>query len=106
MILDQRIVAMRSLNLAGKQEVADGPVPVDGQCEPQGKPSAWQTMTDCLEKSNSLPQTWRVIRELGDRHAGHSDFDVAREYYLLARLPRRILDKESCSCSFSVAINR
>ena len=84
MILDRRIVTMGSLNMGPKQEVADGPVLVDGQCEPQGKPSAWQTMTDCLEKSYSLPRTWRVIRELGDRHAGRSDFDTARECYLLA----------------------
>jgi len=84
MILDRKTVTMGSLNPRGKQEVADGPVLVDAQCEPQGKPSAWQTMTDCLEKSYSLPRTWRVIRELGDRHAGCSDFDTARECYLLA----------------------
>ncbi len=80
MILDRRMLATGSLNM----EMSEGAALVAEPCESQGKPSVWQMRPNCLEKSDSLPETWRVIRELGDLHAGRSDFAMARECYLLA----------------------
>ncbi len=82
MILDRRLGTTGVLSLDAEQVAGASPAQAGGQCG--ARPSAWQTVADCLEESDSLPQTWLVMRELGDRHAGLSDIEAAQECYLLA----------------------